>query len=204
MNDDQPVTESPKPADTPDPAAAPPETAHPELAAVQDRHLRLAADFENYKRRTQDEAARRAAMAKDAVLRDLLPVLDNLKRALTSAGHEASSLRTGVEMTLQQFRQVLQQHGCEPDHCVGQVFDPHRQEAVGSRHDPSRPDHVVLEIVQEGWLRGDALLRPAKVIINDLTATVDGRPSGTDRDNPEQAPDPEGSDPEEPLSGSQP
>ncbi|HEY9173075.1 MAG TPA: nucleotide exchange factor GrpE [Verrucomicrobiae bacterium] len=179
MNKESPSTESPKPASAPDPATPGPQADHAELAALKDRHLRLAADFENYKRRAREDADRRAAGQRDELLKDILPVLDNLKRALESAADDASPLRTGVELTLQQLRQVLRQNGCEPDECVNQVFDPRRQEAIGSRHDSSRPDHVVLEIVQEGWRRGGELLRPAKVIINDLAAATDARSSRT-------------------------
>lgn len=181
MNEESPSTESLKPANTPDPATSDPQAAHAELAELKDRHLRLAADFENYKRRAREDADRRASGQRDELLKDLLPVLDNLRRALESATNDASPLRAGVELTLQQFRQVLHQHGCQPDECLDQVFDPRRQEAIGSRHDPSLADHVVLEIVQEGWLRDGELLRPAKVIINDLAATADTCPSQTDQ-----------------------
>ena len=139
-----------------------------ELAAQKDRYLRLAADFDNFKRRTAQEAERRAAAQKDAFISELLPVVDNLERALGSPSSSTDQLRTGVEMTLQQLCHLLRRHGCEPDDCLGQPFDPRRQEAVGSRRDPSRPDHIVLEVVQRGWRRGEDLLRPARVIINDL------------------------------------
>jgi molecular chaperone GrpE len=151
-----------------------------ELAALQDRYLRFAAHFDNFKRRTAREAEGRAAAQKDAFIGELLPVMDNLERALGSPSGSTEQLRTGVEMTLQQLCDLLRRHGCEPDDCCGQPFDPHRQEAVGSRRDSSQPDHVVLKVVQRGWRRGEKLLRPARVIINDLSASTD-----------ENAPDPE-------------
>lgn len=141
-----------------------------ELAALKDRYVRLAADFDNFKRRTAQEAERRAAGQKDAFIGELLPVMDNLERALASPSSSTEQLRAGVAMTSQQLYQLLRRHGCEPDDCRGQPFDPRRQEAVGSRRDPSQPDHVVLEVVQRGWRRGDSLLRSARVIINDLGA----------------------------------
>jgi molecular chaperone GrpE (heat shock protein) len=84
-----------------------------------------------------------------------------------------SPLRAGVEPTLQQFRQVLRQHGYKPDDSVGQTFDPRRQESIGSRSDPPSADHAVLDVVQEGG----QLLRPAKVIINYLANTAESRSS---------------------------
>jgi len=163
-----------------------------ELAAQKDRYLRLAADFDNFKRRTAQEAERRAAAQKDAFIGELLPVMDNLERALASPSSLTQQIRTGVEMTLQQLCQLLQRHGCEPDDCLGQPFDPHRQEAVGSRCEPSQPDHVVLEVVQTGWRRGENLLRPARVIINDLGASKVGNTphSGAAADRPLEGSEP--------------
>ena len=71
-------------------------------------------------------------------------------------------------MTLQQLGQLLQRHGIEVMKEVGRPFDPHRHEAVSVRHDLGQPDHVVLEVIQRGYCRGDKVFRPAKVIVNDL------------------------------------
>jgi molecular chaperone GrpE len=174
MNDEMPLNESERRAESPMSAA--PEDRD-ELAELKDRHLRLAADFENYKRRVREDTDRTVTRQKDSLVKDLLSVLDNLNRALEFATDDASPIRAGVELTLQQFRQVLRQHGYEPDACVGQTFDPRRQESIGSRCHPSSADHAVLEVVQEGWLRKGQLVRPAKVIINDLANTPESRSS---------------------------
>ena len=63
--------------------------------------------------------------------------------------------------------ELLHRHGVEPVEAAGQPFDPHRQEAVAVGHDPSQPDHIVLEVVQRGYCRGDKVFRPARVIVND-------------------------------------
>jgi molecular chaperone GrpE len=169
MNDIPPSSPSEfAPANTPNAAA----TATPleqELAAQKDRYLRLAADFENFKRRTAQDAERRATAQKDTFIVELLPVMDNLERALAARSSAPEQLRIGVEMTLLQLDRLLRSHGCEPVEGCGQPFDPRCQEAIGSQADPVQPDHVVLEVVQRGWRRGDHLLRPARVIINDLS-----------------------------------
>jgi molecular chaperone GrpE len=143
------------------------ESCEEELAAQKDLNLRLAADFDNFRKRTARETDRRAASQKEAFIRDLLPIIDNLERALAS---EASTeqLHGGVQITLQQLHQLLSRHGIEPEEAVGRPFDPHRHEAVAIRHDPSQPDHAVIEILQPGYHRGDEVFRPAKVIVNDL------------------------------------
>jgi molecular chaperone GrpE len=142
------------------------ESCDAELAIQKDLNLRLAADFDNFRKRTARETDRRAAAQKEAFIHELLPIIDNLERALAS---DASTEQLhGVEMTLQQLHQLLSRHGIEPEEAIGRPFDPHRHEAVALRHDPSQPDHAVVEILQRGYRRGDEVFRPARVIVNDL------------------------------------
>ena len=147
-----------------------------ELAVQKDRYLRLAADFDNFRKRIARETDRNAAAQKEAFIRELLTVIDNLERALaTDASVSPKQLREGVQMTLQQLTQLLLRHGIEPEESLGRRFDPHYHEAVGVRHDPSQPDQVVLETFQRGYRRGKEVFRPAKVVVNDLTpATSEG------------------------------
>ena len=146
------------------------ESLETELTRQKDLHLRLAADFDNFRKRTAQDTGRRAAAQKEAFIRELLPVIDNLERAVTNHQSAREQLRQGVRMTLQQLHHLLRQHGIEAEDSVGRPFDPHRHEAVGVRHDPSQPDHVILETAQRGYRRGNDVFRPAKVIVNDLSA----------------------------------
>jgi len=157
------------PASVADSASADPAILQKELAAQKDDYLRLAADFANFKKRTRRDSERQAAAEKESFIRDLLPVLDNLERALASEQSISSEqLHQGVEMTLQQLGRLLHRQGIEAVEDVGRPFDPHRHEAVSLRHDRSQPDHIVLEVIQRGYWRGDKVFRPAKVIVNDL------------------------------------
>jgi molecular chaperone GrpE len=141
-----------------------------ELADQKDRYLRLAADFDNFRKRTSQETARRAAAQKEALIEEFLPVVDNLERGLAVGPNTSfEQLHEGVNMTLQHFRQILRHHDIESEDSQGMPFDPERHEAIGSRHDPSKPDHAVLETAQRGYRRGKEILRPAKVIVNDLS-----------------------------------
>jgi molecular chaperone GrpE len=140
-----------------------------ELAIERDRYLRLAADFDNFRKRAARETERSAAAQKEAFIRELLPVIDNLERALGSdVSTSPEQLRQGVQMTLQQLTQLLRLHGIEPEESLGRPFDPLYHEAVSVRHDPSQPDHVILETFQRGYRRGNEVFRPAKVFVNDL------------------------------------
>jgi molecular chaperone GrpE len=164
------------PASVADAASADPAVLQKELAAQKDDYLRLAADFDNFQKRTQRDSNQQAAVEKEAFIRDLLPILDNLERALAS-GQSISSepLHQGVTMTLQQVGQLLRRNGIKAVEDIGRPFDPHRHEAVSVRNDPCRPDKTVLEIIQRGYCHGDKVFRPAKVIVNDLNYFTGGR-----------------------------
>ncbi len=139
-----------------------------ELAEQKDHYLRLAADFENFKKRTRRDSGQASAAEKELFIRDLLPVLDNLERAMTADCSPASTaLHKGVAITLQQLVQLLHRHGIEAVEDVGQPFDPHRHEAVCMRHDPHQPDQIILDVTQRGYGCGDQIFRPAKVIVNN-------------------------------------
>lgn len=148
-----------------------------ELAWQKELYLRLAADFDNFRKRSAQESERRAAAQKEAFILELLPVVDNLERALgarVSASPE--QLRHGVHLTLQQMRQTLHRHGIEQEESLGKPFDAYRHEAIGARRDSTQPDHSVLEVVQSGYRRGKDVLRPAKVVVNDLNLPGGGTP----------------------------
>jgi molecular chaperone GrpE len=78
-------------------------------------------------------------------------------------------------MTLKQLQHLLHRHGVESEEIVGKPFDPRRHEALSQGHDPAQPDQAVLEVVQRGYQRGARVLRPAKVVVNDLTPSKPAR-----------------------------
>ena len=114
----------------------------------------------------------RAAAQKESFIRDLLPAIDNLERAL-AAGDAASpeQLRRGVQMTFLQIQELLRRHGIEPEESLGEIFDPHRHEALRTAGDPTRPDQSILEVFERGYRHGNELFRPARVVVNDLSGT---------------------------------
>ncbi len=155
----------------PQPASENGESVLLELAALRDLNVQLTADFENFRRRSRQDADARAAAQKDAFIGELLPVVDNLERAVTSGAPVGSSqLFQGVEMTLQQLRQLLVRHDIESDEMIGQTFSPNRHDAIAQRMDSSRPDRTVLEVVERGYRRGTKILRPARVVVNNLSS----------------------------------
>ena len=150
------------------------------LAAQKDDYLRLAADFDNYKKRIRRDSEQQAASGKESFIRDLLPVVDNLERALDCERSISSDqLRQGVEMTLQHLRQLLLHHGIEAVEDVGKSFDPHQHEAISVRRDPLQPDQIILEVAQRGYRRGDKSFRPARVVVNDTDYSAGGAASAS-------------------------
>ena len=144
----------------PPPAEAPRESD--ETAQLRDRYLRLLADFENFRRRGEREKADFYKYALAAVLKDLLPVLDNFDRALDHA-EQGDEFHRGVLLIYKQLFDVLQKNGLKPIAESSVPFDPNIHEAVVREEDPSVPSHTVTAILQKGYFLHDRLLRPAMV-----------------------------------------
>jgi len=164
---------------TAEPDSTDPATLQKKLAVQKDAYLRLAADFENFQKRTRRDSEREAAAEKESFIRELLPVLDNLERALASEdGAAPGSLYQGLEMVWRQWIEILHRHGIDAVEDLGRPFDPYQHEAVSVQHDPNQPHHIVLEVLLRGYRRGDQLFRPAKVIVNDLRHSPGGHHGG--------------------------
>lgn len=142
--------------------------AREESRQYQDRWLRERADLENYKKRVVRERQDAIRFGNEALLRDLLPVLDNLERALDAAagGGDGKSLVEGVDLVRKAFVDVLRRHGVERIIAAGQRFDPAWHEAVAYvESDTHQPLEVVAEH-QAGYRLNDRLLRPAMVTVS--------------------------------------
>jgi molecular chaperone GrpE (heat shock protein) len=145
-------------------AAAEPE---PEAAAspqddYKNRYVRAIADFENFRKRSEREKADFFRYATAAVLRDILPVLDNFDRGLDHA-EEGDEFHKGMLLIYKQLYDVLLKHGLKPIDESGVAFDPNIHEAVVRDEDPSVPNHTVVALLQKGYFLHDRLLRPALV-----------------------------------------
>jgi molecular chaperone GrpE len=133
-----------------------------------DLYLRARADLENYRKRAQREKEDLSRFANENLLREILPVVDNLERALEHARQGDGGnggLLQGVEMTLGQFQRVLEKFGVTPLRSVGEPFDPARHEALGQVESAECPPNTVVQELQRGYLLNDRLLRPAMVMV---------------------------------------
>lgn len=132
-----------------------------ELEALKDRLLRLNAEYENYRKRTEKEKERIYTDACEDILKKLLPVLDNLERAVTVNG-SVDDLKKGIEMTIRQFIDSLDKLQVEEIDAKGE-FDPNLHQAVMHMQDESVGANQVVEVLQKGYKRGDKVIRHTMV-----------------------------------------
>jgi molecular chaperone GrpE len=163
---DQPGAEGGDPGGEP---AGDAESLAAERDELKDRLLRVMAETENYKKRTEREKSEQLKRANESLLKDLLPVLDNLERALEHAIEDAGpgqAMTKGLELTYQELWKVLERHGVERVEALGQPFDPEVHEAMMQQEDPDHEPGTVIGEMQRGYLLSGRLLRPAMVVVS--------------------------------------
>jgi molecular chaperone GrpE len=127
---------------------------------------RTQADFENYRKRAAREAAAAGERAKSGLVRELLPIVDNLERALASAGQGEQHLAEGVHLVHSELIAVLERNGVEQFDPAGQRFDPAEHEALSMRDQDGAESGVVLDVVEKGYRANGTILRPARVVVS--------------------------------------
>ncbi|KGO34631.1 MAG: nucleotide exchange factor GrpE [Desulfoprunum sp.] len=148
-------------------------TALDEVVSLKDRMLRLAADSENFKKRMERERVAGLKYAGEQIFREMLPVVDNLERAIgqistdmLATDKNLAALHEGVQLTLKSLVTILDKFEVKPIDSVGLPFDPNRQEALTMEpHETVPASHVVSEF-EKGYFYKDRLLRPARVIVS--------------------------------------
>lgn len=149
-------------------ASAELEKLRAESEDYQQRLLRTQADFDNFRRRTVKEKEELGKYASAKLITELLPVIDNFERALSTAGEstDANSYIKGVEMIFRQLEGVLKTEGLTPMEAEGQPFNPEFHQAIMQVESDEHEDGVVVEVVQKGYLLKDKVLRPAMVKVS--------------------------------------
>lgn len=138
-----------------------------ELAETKEKLLRSQAELDNFRKRSRREADEAERYREFGLLRDLLPVLDNVQRAIEAAEKtaEAGSLLAGFRMTAQQIEKLLGDHGCTPIEADGKPFDPEVHEAILHQPVAGVPEGQVVGAVSRGYRLHDRVVRPAQVIV---------------------------------------
>jgi molecular chaperone GrpE len=156
------ATERPDSVEDDDPEA--------QLTRERDEYLDLAkraqADFENYRKRAAKEAVAAGQRAKSGLVRELLPVVDNLECALASAQEQEKHLAEGVRLVHSELIAVLERNGVEQFDPKGEEFDPSFHEALSTRSEDGAGPGVVLDVVEKGYRSNGTVLRPARVVVS--------------------------------------
>lgn len=164
QDEEQEVVEEPAAAAAAAAPAADGEADGP-AQAPDEAYLRLAADFDNYRKRVAREQAALTARANERLLHELLPVLDDLERALEAAAeHEEAKLEEGVRLVHQALVGLVERHGLSEIDTDG-GFDPHVHEALLTQPGEGAAEGSVLQVLQKGYRLGERVLRPARVIV---------------------------------------
>jgi len=139
------------------------------LEAAEEKYLRLYAEFENYKKRTRAELDTERTYRAQSVLRDILPAIDNIERALAQKGEseEFKSLHKGVEMVYESLLSSLKDNGLEVIEALDKPFDPNLHQAVMQEQDQDKASGIVLDELQKGYKLKERVLRPSMVKVNE-------------------------------------
>ena len=144
------------------------EASQRELDELRDQLLRLRAEFDNFRKRTARERQQIRDRASEHVIKDLLPVIDDLERACESIPVESengSALKEGIELVLKSLWDILGRHGLQEIKALFQPFDPNFHEAVMAVETEDHPDDTVIEETQKGYSLGDRVIRPSHVVV---------------------------------------
>lgn len=159
------------------------EAAQNEAKKEHENYLRLYADFENYKKRSAREIQDFRKFANESLIKELLPVVDNLERAIdssNSAGEEADkSITQGVDMTLKEILKILEKFQAKPVEAMGKPFDPNFHEAIGQEESEEYEDNIVVKEFQKGYLLHDRLIRPSMVMVSKHKPAAQETPEQT-------------------------
>lgn len=138
-----------------------------QLEESNNRFLRLQADFSNFKRRNEKERTGLVSLGKEAIVTDILPVIDNFERAMMlEDGSEKDSFYEGIELIQKQLIEVLEKHGVKEINCLHEQFDPNYHYAVQMQESDKYQPDVVINVMQKGYLLNDKVIRPAMVIVS--------------------------------------
>ena len=146
-----------------------------ELSQATDRALRLQAEMENLRNRTNREIGEARRYAALPLMRDLLPVVDNINRALESAenAHSTEGLLEGCQLVRQQLLDVLAGHGCQVIAAASEPFDPNLHEAISQQPSDEHPRNTVVLVTQDGYQLHDRVIRPTQVIVSSGPADAE-------------------------------
>ena len=186
---DDPVSQEPVPRAEFERISAQLAEKEKELTEFKDKYLRALADSDNARKRMRQQSEENVRIQRENMLREVLPIVDNLERAVAAArdGGNGKPIVEGVEMVLRSMLDFLRGHGVTQLSVVGEPFDPQRHEAIAQVESSQHPPNTVLEEHHRGYLIGDRMLRPARVSVvkpgSEGNGDKNGKAGDTDVEN---------------------
>lgn len=157
------------------------ESLRREVETYRDLYLRTRADFINYKKAIDEKWKIAVDYASERVVRELLPIIDNFKRALNSNSPDFEAYKAGILLIYSQLIDVLQKEGLKEIEVIGKLFDPKYHEAI-SLVESEEPDGTIIDVFESGYMFKERLLRPAKVVVSKGIPKKDKLNSGGEKD----------------------
>ena len=139
------------------------ENLQAEYDALNDKYMRILAEYDNFRKRSQKDIESRVSYTKTDLLSKILPVIDNFERAALNADADFDGYKKGIEMTVNQFLEILGSMGVESFGAVGETFDPNFHNGVMHVEDDSFDENVIVDVFMKGYKIGDKVIRPATV-----------------------------------------
>ncbi len=134
-----------------------------EYDALNDRYMRTLAEYDNFRKRTQKDIESRVTFTKTDILSKIIPVIDNFERAAFNADADFDGYKKGIEMTVNQFLEILKSMGVEAFGEIGEAFDPNFHNGVMHIDDENLGENVIADVFMKGYKIGDTVVRPATV-----------------------------------------
>lgn len=157
-------TQEPETVETPvDESVLKLENLQAEYDALNDKYIRILAEYDNFRKRTQKDIDARVSYTKTDMLSKILPVIDNFERAALNADADFDGYKKGIEMTVNQFLEILGSMGVESFGAVGETFDPNFHNGVMHVEDDSFDENIIVDVFMKGYKIGDKVIRPATV-----------------------------------------
>jgi molecular chaperone GrpE len=144
------------------------EDARQEAREYRDKYLRALAELENQKKRVKREWEKHTQYANERLIYDILPILDNFERGIEASklSHDFEGLAEGVEIIYRQLQELLEKEGVRQFESLGEVFDPHKHDAVLTIESDEHPPDTIIDEIERGYVMGDKVLRPARVSVS--------------------------------------
>lgn len=165
-----------------------------EKQEVFEQLQRISADYANFQKRAPRQIADSVAYEKKAILRSLLPAIDNFEHVLSHAasaggGDALDNIIKGVQLVFDHMLDAMKSHGVQRIEALGQPFDPNLHEAMMRRCEPDKDDNTVLEVYQAGYLMGEQVLRPSRVIVNKIETEKPVEPAADEAETTDTEPE---------------